>query len=91
LEFMQQAVQGTPIEDFQNVIPLEKIASTKQVQVDVQDTAPPADAAEQGLTETPSPSPAPPSKPPKPAPPSASASPSPQPTHATASSISPPH
>jgi len=64
LEFMQQAVQGTPIENFQNVVPLEKIAPTKQVQVDVPDTAPPADAAEQGLTETPPADPAP--KPPKP-------------------------
>jgi penicillin-binding protein 1A len=93
LEFMQQAVQGTPVEEFQNVVPLEKIASTKQVQVDVQDTAPPADAAEQGLTESPAATAAPSPKPPKPAPPSASSSPSPspQPTHATASSTSPPH
>ncbi|MGB0036382.1 MAG: PBP1A family penicillin-binding protein [Candidatus Acidiferrales bacterium] len=51
LEFMQQAVQGSPPEDFPNVVPLEKIAGTKQVQVDTPDTAPPADAAEQGLTE----------------------------------------
>jgi penicillin-binding protein 1A len=64
LEFMQQAVQGTPVENFQNVVPLEKIAPTKQVQVDVPDTAPPADAAEQGLTVTPAADPA--SKPPKP-------------------------
>jgi penicillin-binding protein 1A len=92
LEFMQQAVQGTPVEEFQNVVPLEKIAQTKQVQVDVQDTAPPADAAEQGLTETPAGTGAPSPKPPKPAPPSSSASPlSPQPTHATTSSTSPPH
>jgi penicillin-binding protein 1A len=63
LEFMQQAVQGTPVENFQNVVPLEKIAPTKQVQVDVPDTAPLADAAEQGLTETPAADPAP--KPPK--------------------------
>jgi len=64
LEFMQQAMQGTPVEEFQNVVPLERIAPTKQVQVDVQDTAPPADAAEQGLSETPAADPAP--KPPKP-------------------------
>ena len=49
LEFMQQATQGMPVEDFPNVVPLEKIALTKQVLVDVPDTAPPADAAEQGL------------------------------------------
>jgi penicillin-binding protein 1A len=88
LEFMQQAVQGTPVEEFQNVVPLEKIAPTKQVQVDVPDTAPPADAAEQGLTETRGADPAP--KPPKPPPPSTSASPSPQPTRA-GSPITQPH
>jgi penicillin-binding protein 1A len=89
LEFMQQAVQGTPVEEFQNVIPLEKIAPTKQIQVDVPDTAPPADAAEQGLTETRGADPAP--KPPKPPPPSTtSASPSPQPAHA-GSPITQPH
>jgi len=85
LEFMQQTVQGTPVEDFQNVVPLEKIAPTKQVQVDVQDTAPPADAAEQGLTETPGATPAP--KTPKLSPPSVA----PQLTHANTSSTSPPH
>src|SRR6202046_796134 len=85
LEFMQQTVQGTPVEDFQNVVPLEKIAPTKQVQVDVQDTAPPADAAEQGLTETPGATPAP--KTPKLSPPSVA----PQLTHATPPSTSPPH
>lgn len=51
LEFMQQAVQGTPVEDFPNVVPLEKVAGGKLVQVDTPDTAPPTDAAEQGLTE----------------------------------------
>ncbi len=53
LEFMQQATQGTPVEDFPNVVPLEKIATTKQVQVDVPDTAPPADLAEQGIRTSP--------------------------------------
>ncbi|MGA8405567.1 MAG: penicillin-binding transpeptidase domain-containing protein, partial [Candidatus Acidiferrales bacterium] len=52
LEFMQQATAGTPVEAFPNVVPLEKIAPTKQVLVDVPDTAPPADAAEQGLAVT---------------------------------------
>ncbi|MFZ3215599.1 MAG: PBP1A family penicillin-binding protein [Candidatus Acidiferrales bacterium] len=52
LEFMQQGLQGQPVESFPNVVPLEKIAPTKTVQVDVPDTAPPADAAEQGLTKT---------------------------------------
>ncbi len=52
LEFMQQATQGMPVVNFSNVVPLEKIAPTKKIQVDVADTAPPTDAAEQGLTET---------------------------------------
>jgi penicillin-binding protein 1A len=67
LEFMQQAVQGTPVENFPNVVPLEKLAGTKSVQVDTPDTAPPADAAEQGLTESAEPE-TPPLKPPEKAP-----------------------
>jgi penicillin-binding protein 1A len=59
LEFMEQATQGMPVENFPNVVPLEKIAPTRPVQVDVPDTAPPADAAEQGLTETAAPRSAP--------------------------------
>ena len=46
-----RAMQGMPVEEFPNVVPLEKIAPTRSVQVDTPDTAPPADAAEQGLTE----------------------------------------
>jgi penicillin-binding protein 1A len=49
IEFMQQAMQGMPVEQFQNVVPLEKLAADHAVQVDTPDTAPPADAAEQGL------------------------------------------
>jgi penicillin-binding protein 1A len=60
LEYMQLAMQGMPVEDFPNVIRLEKLAASKVLQVDTPDTAPPADAAEQGLTETPG------SAPPKP-------------------------
>jgi penicillin-binding protein 1A len=51
LEFMQQAVGAYPAQDFQNVVPLEKKAGGHQVKVDTPDTAPPADAAEQGLTQ----------------------------------------
>jgi penicillin-binding protein 1A len=46
LEFMQGALAGKPIEDFQNVVPLEKLALTKSVQVDTPDSAP-AEAAEE--------------------------------------------
>jgi hypothetical protein len=49
---MQEAVQAYPAEDFQNVVPLEREAGARQVQVDTPDTAPPADAAEQGLAQT---------------------------------------
>ncbi len=52
LEFMQGAMHGTPVEEFPNVTPLEKLAGAKQVAVDTPDTAPPADAAEQGLSQT---------------------------------------
>jgi penicillin-binding protein 1A len=51
IELMQRALQGKPVENFPNVVPLEKLAETKSVQVDTPDTAPPADAAEQGLAE----------------------------------------
>jgi penicillin-binding protein 1A len=59
LEFMKSAMQGKPVEDFPNVVPLEKMASGHVVQVDTPDTAPPADAAEQGLTKISEPVPPP--------------------------------
>jgi len=40
LEFMQGALDGKPIEAFQNVEPLDKVAMTKNVKVDTPDTAP---------------------------------------------------
>lgn len=40
LEFMQGALAGKPIEDFQNVVPLEKLALAKTVDVDTPDSAP---------------------------------------------------
>jgi penicillin-binding protein 1A len=49
IQFMEQGMQGMPVENFQNVVPLEKLAGEHPVQVDTPDTAPPADAAEQGL------------------------------------------
>jgi penicillin-binding protein 1A len=52
LEFMQKALQGKPVEQFQGVVPLEQQAPAHVEQVDTPDTAPPADAAEQGLKTT---------------------------------------
>jgi penicillin-binding protein 1A len=40
LEFMQGALAGKSIDAFQNVVPLEKLALTKNVQVDTLDSAP---------------------------------------------------
>ena len=37
---MQGALAGKPVEDFQNVVPLEKVALTKTVKVDTPDSAP---------------------------------------------------
>jgi penicillin-binding protein 1A len=67
IEFMQQAMQGMPVEQFQNVVPLERIAGEHPVQVDTADTAPPADAAEQGLAPSAATEPEPAVKTPPPA------------------------
>src|ERR1700723_479590 len=75
LEFMQQGMQSQPVENFPNVVPLEKLAPSRQVQVDVPDTAPPADAAEQGLTETAVPKAAPVQLKPAPKPPASTRAP----------------
>jgi penicillin-binding protein 1A len=40
LEFMQGSLEGKPVQDFQNVVPLEKVALTKNVKVDTPDSAP---------------------------------------------------
>ena len=53
LEFMQQATKGMPVENFPNVVPLEELAKNAHEDVDVPDTAPPADVTEQGLPEKP--------------------------------------
>jgi penicillin-binding protein 1A len=68
IEFMQQGMQGMPVEDFPNVTRLEKLASAHLVQVDTPDTAPTADPAEQGLAAQPvseAPVTKPPQKPPE--------------------------
>jgi penicillin-binding protein 1A len=95
IEFMQQAVQGVPVQEFPNVVPLEKQAVGHLVQVDTPDTALPSDPAEQGLTEFHAPRPSPQAAPaatpaaPKPvapvsvpqtAPPKSTAAPTPSPT-----------
>src|SRR5579863_8448636 len=89
LEFMQGATRGTPIETFPNVVPLEKLAPTRPVQVDVPDTAPPADAAEQGLTETSVPRTAPAQ--PKPTPKLPAPTPAPANANPASASSTPPH
>jgi penicillin-binding protein 1A len=43
LEFMQGAVAGTPVVDFQNVVPLEREAGEHHINVDTPDTAPTED------------------------------------------------
>jgi penicillin-binding protein 1A len=64
LEFMQKALKGMPVENFPNVVPLEVLAKNQHEDVDVPDTAPPADAAEQGLQDkTPATPPKPVTKP----------------------------
>jgi len=40
LQFMQGALAGKPVENFPNVVPLEKVALTKSVIVDTPDSAP---------------------------------------------------
>ena len=65
IEFMQQGMQGMPVEDFPNVVRLEKLAAQHLVQVDTPDTAPTADPAEQGLAAQPT-ADAAPKAPPKP-------------------------
>jgi penicillin-binding protein 1A len=40
LEFMQGALNGKPVQAFQNVVPLEKVALTKNVMVDMPNSAP---------------------------------------------------
>lgn len=52
LEFMQAATKGTPVENFPDVVPLEKQVLGREELVDTPDTAPPSDEAEQGLTQT---------------------------------------
>jgi penicillin-binding protein 1A len=57
LEFMQKALAGKSVEQFQGVTPLEQQAPAHVEEVDTPDTAPPADAAEQGLKTVSAPQP----------------------------------
>jgi len=63
IEFMKAALEGRPVEEFPNVEPLEKVAQTKQVQVDTPDTAPTEEVPEGPTKEPP---PKPPATPPPP-------------------------
>jgi penicillin-binding protein 1A len=54
LEFMQGALDGRPVQAFQNVAPLEKVALTKNVKVDTPDSAP-TEAGEGPTTLEPNP------------------------------------
>ena len=72
-----------PVEDFPNVITLEKQAGGRQIQVDTPDNAPAADPAEQGLTQNSAPPVAPKSTKP-PAPPPTPAKPASTPVSAVA-------
>jgi penicillin-binding protein 1A len=53
LEFMQGALVGRPVESFQNVVPLEKVAATKTVKVDTPDSAPTEAGEAPATNETP--------------------------------------
>jgi len=57
LEFMQKALKDKPVEQFPNVVPLEQQAQEHPSEVDTADTAPPADAAEQGFAPVSAPQP----------------------------------
>jgi membrane carboxypeptidase/penicillin-binding protein len=65
MEFMQAATAGTPVQDFGNVISLDKQASSHVITVDTPDTAP-TEPSEQGLPSTPSETPTKSKTPPKP-------------------------
>ncbi len=77
LEFMQKALAGKPVDQFQGVTPLEQEAPGHVEEVDTPDTAPPADESEQGIRQPSAPQPpapgASPNAAPKPSPISAPA------------------
>jgi penicillin-binding protein 1A len=54
IQFMQGALAGKPVEDFANVVPLEKLATAKTVVVDTPDSAPTEDAEGPTRNQTPS-------------------------------------
>ena len=74
LEFMQNALAGTPVVDFPNVIPLEAQAAEHHVVVDTPDTAPTEDEIPQH-SEKPLPAPLPAASPPAATPPQPQAKP----------------
>jgi penicillin-binding protein 1A len=70
IEFMQNALSGTPVTDFPNVISLEEQAAEHHVNVDTPDTAPTEDEIPR-RKEAPPPATAPPSPTPTASPPAA--------------------
>ena len=65
IEFMKEVYDDKPAEQFVNVVPLEKLATTHLVMVDTPDSAPTEDAEEHGIREKKIAAPKP--EPPKPA------------------------
>jgi penicillin-binding protein 1A len=51
MEFMKDVLDDKPVEDFANVVPLEKLAAQHPVLVDTPDSAPTEDAEEHGIRE----------------------------------------
>jgi len=51
MEFMKEVYDGKPVEDFANVVPLEKLAGAHPVLVDTPDSAPTEDAEEHGIRQ----------------------------------------
>jgi penicillin-binding protein 1A len=49
MEFMKAVYDDKPVEEFPNVVPLEKLAPTHMVLVDTPDSAPTEDAEEHGI------------------------------------------
>jgi penicillin-binding protein 1A len=78
LEFMQNALAGTPVVDFPNVVPLEQQAAEHPVTVTTPDTAPMEDELPPRTEKPVTPRPPPTPSPPAPSPPAPAKTPPPQ-------------